>query len=825
MKDIRELLKNGEYILFDGGMGTMLQAAGLQAGEIPESWNLTHPVEIEKVHRAYVEAGSDVVTSNTFGANSRKYGQPVAEVIREAVRIARRSGARFVAQDIGPIGTMLKPLGEMDFDEAYELFREQVCATCDADEDASPDLYIIETMTDLLETKAAVLAVKENTGKPLFATMTFEKTGRTFMGTSAAAAAVTLSALGVDAIGVNCSLGPNELKEVVRTICEYATVPVIVQANAGLPAMVDGKTVYNVTADDYVKAVRELMYPEVQILGGCCGTNPDYIRGIRRMLDETMFIKARFADKRRTVVCSSQRIADYGDRVCVVGERLNPTGKKKISQALRDRDYDLIVAEAIREEECGAEILDVNAGLPDIDEKEVLKALINELQGACPLPLQIDTSDPEALETAVRRYAGKPVINSVNGKAENMEAVLPIAKKYGAAVICLTLDENGIPETADGRIAIAKRIMDRALELGIPRSDLIVDGLVMTVSTNQAQAPVTLETVRRAHTELGLNTCLGVSNISFGLPNREVMNSAFLAAALGSGLNLPIIDPTKERYMQTVLSYRVLNGQDENSAIYIDYSMKHPVTVQAAVSSTAPGSNAGAAGGAEASAAGGAPDTIADIIIAGNRALIADRTRELLGSMSAMEVINGQFIPALDRVGELYEQGRIFLPQLMSSAETAKRGFDVIKESSASGETKKRMQIVLATVRGDIHDIGKNIVKMLLENYGYEVIDLGRDTDPQLIVDTVLNKNIRLVGLSALMTTTVKSMEETVKALRASGADCKIMVGGAVLNEVYAKQVGADYYAKDAAESAKIAAKVENELHRDDAYGENTVKD
>lgn len=825
MKDVREVLREGGCLLFDGGMGTMLQRAGLKGGEVPEHWNSEHPCEVEKIHRAYVEAGSDIVTSNTFGANSRKMGGPVGELIRAAVKTAKASGAKYVAQDIGPIGTMLKPMGELDPDDAYGLFKEQVVATSEgACADETPDLYIIETMTDLLETKAAVLAVKENSDKPVIATMTYEKTGRTFMGVDAAAAVITLCGLGVDAVGVNCSLGPAELKDVVGTICRYATVPVIVQANAGLPSMVDGKTVYNVTPKDYAKAVRDFMQPKIRILGGCCGTDPDHIRELRKIIDEKNRDRQDGDEKglfdiRGTYVCSAQRVADYGERICVVGERLNPTGKKKISQALREKNYDLIVSEALTEEECGAEVLDVNAGLPDIDEKEVLRDLINELQGSCPLPLQIDTSDPEALETAVRRYAGKPIINSVNGKKESMESVLPIAKKYGAAVICLTLDENGIPETADGRIEIARRIMNRATELGIDKSNLIVDGLVMTVSTNQSMAPVTLETVRRAHTELGLNTCLGVSNISFGLPNREVMNAAFLAAAFASGLNLPIIDPTKERYMQTVMAYKVLNGQDESSEAYIDYSMKHPLAPAAGASQTGAGASGTAAGTSSKGVTGtgaaseplGAAQTAADIIISGNRALIADKTRELLGSMSAMDVINKEFIPALDRVGELYESGRIFLPQLMSSAETAKRGFDVIKESSSAGETKKRMQIVLATVKGDIHDIGKNIVRMLLENYGYDVIDLGKDTDPQLIVDTVLNKNIRLVGLSALMTTTVKSMEETIKVLRASCANLRIMVGGAVLNEVYAKKVGADYYAKDAAESARIAAEVEAE--------------
>ncbi len=852
--NFRDTLKSGKYIFFDGGMGTMLQAAGLESGTLPEEWNLTHPEEIIKIHKAYVEAGSDVITANTFGANPAKFGERTPEIIAAAIKLARESGARFVAQDIGPTGKLLKPLGDYEFDDAYELYKAQVLAGVAA----GTDLFIIETMTDLLEMKAAVLAVKENSDLPVIATMSYEKNGRTFLGALASAATVTLCGLGVDAVGVNCSLGPGDLIEVVKEICRYATVPVIMQANAGLPSTVDGHSVYTLKAHDYalnvaqiIKECREEDIDKVQILGGCCGTTPEYIR------EEIASVKSisleysgpafwndspeeRLAAPEsltsHAMVCSAREFIDYDNKTAVVGERLNPTGKKKISAALRAQDYDLLVAEGIKEYECGAEILDVNAGLPDIDEAAVLVNLITELQGSCPLPLQIDTSDTKALEAAVRHYNGKPIINSVNGKEENMKAVLPIAAKYGAALICLTLDEGGIPEKAEDRIAIAEKIMNRAAEYGIPKKNLIIDGLVMTVSTNQKEARETLKTVGLARAKLGLHTCLGVSNISFGLPNREVLSSVFLAEAFTCGLNLPIIDPTKDRYMQTVYSHRVLSMEDENSVGYIEYAQAHPLVTQNAVASGASGNTGAgkghnslisalssngnpASGGTSnanpASSASGANGSdgksVADIIISGNKLAIAEKTKELLETMPALDLINNEFIPALDRVGELYEQGKIFLPQLMSSAETAKKGFDIIKATMPTDGSSKRMKIVLATVKGDIHDIGKNIVKMLLENYGYEVLDLGKDVEPQAIVNAVQADNIRLVGLSALMTTTVHSMEETIAVLHRECPGCKVMVGGAVLTEELAKKIGADYYSKDAAGSAKIAAEVEAE--------------
>ncbi|MCR5324631.1 MAG: homocysteine S-methyltransferase family protein [Lachnospiraceae bacterium] len=853
-RDFRKELQSGRFILFDGGLGTMLQARGLKPGETPEKWNLERPDDLLAVHKEYVEAGADVITTNTFGANSRKYGGPVDEVIAAAVRIAREAEPAYVALDIGPTGTMLRPLGDMEFEDAYKLFKEQV----EAGKKAGADLILIETMTDLSEAKAAVLAAKENCELPVVVSMSYEKNGRTFLGASAACAAITFSGLGVDALGVNCSVGPDDLIDVVDELCRYSSVPVIVQANAGLPSVVDGKTVYSVGPKEYVQAVGKLLKKGhcddnvsccVQLLGGCCGTTPAHIKELDLLtrgftgkslnkdknevnaeypqrLQAASFAEADSSDTMsdKALVCSSSEIIDYDNKTAVVGERINPTGKKKISAALREGDYDLITTEAQREFESGAEILDVNAGLADIDEKAVLKELVYRLEGACTIPLQIDTTDPEALEAAVRGYAGKPIINSVNGKEENMRQILPIAAKYGAALICLTLDEDGIPQKAEDRIKIAEKIIARAAEYGIPKKNIIVDGLVMTVSTNQAEARETLRTVRLAREKLGVHTCLGVSNISFGLPEREVMNSVFLAEAFACGLNLPIIDPTKARYMQAVYSHRVLDCEDTAAERYIGYATEHPAASVVITGNSASGTgNAGAvsvnrealksAGNSDPGISGGKTDenSIADIVISGKKGLIEAKTTERLLSVDPMELINNEFIPALDKVGELYEKGKIFLPQLMNSAETAKKGFEVIKSMSASDAGPKHMSIVLATVKGDIHDIGKNIVRMLLENYGFDVIDLGKDVDPQTIVDTVIEKKIRLVGLSALMTTTVKSMEETIRLLKSSGADCKIMVGGAVMSEVLAKKIGADYYAKDAAASARIAAEVEKE--------------
>lgn len=777
-------MENEGFLLFDGAMGTELQKRGLKAGALPELLNLTAPETVLEVHRSYVQAGADVITANTFGANSKKLGMraSVDEVVGAAVRLARASGARKVALDIGPTGALLEPMGQMSFEEAYGLFRE----TAIAGARAGADIILIETMSDLLEAKAALLAAQECCDLPVFVTMTFGADGRTFLGVSPKIAAVTLSALGADAVGVNCSLGPSETEPFVEEFLRWSRVPVIVQPNAGLPDATGGETVYHVTAEEFAAAMARMLDAGVTIAGGCCGTTPEHIRLLRREM--TLRVPAARRIPRFTAFTSGQRCVVLEDSIGVIGERINPTGKKKVKDALRTGDLSSILNEAISQEEAGADLLDVNAGLPEIDEPAMLERLVRELQAVTPLPLQIDSSDPEAIERACRIYCGKPVINSVNGKPEVLDRILPIAAKYGAAVVGLTLDEDGIPTRAEERVKIAERIIKRAEEYGISREDVLIDCLVMTVSTNQAMARETLRAVSMVTHKLGVKTVLGVSNISFGLPARELVNSTFLAAALASGLTLPILNPMSRRYMEVVDSWRVLSGEDEGSAGFI-----------AAHANAAP---APAATKEENSG------NIRELVLSGRKMLIAEAVRSALREKSPMDVINDLLIPAINAAGDRFERGEFFLPQLMASAETVKLGFDVIRDSAAKGEVVTKGRIVLATVKGDIHDIGKNIVKMLLSNYGYEIIDLGKDVPAELVAETVRRENIKLVGLSALMTTTVRSMAETITLLRSSCPDCKVMVGGAVLNEEYARIVGADFYAKDAQESARIAKQV-----------------
>ena len=801
--DLKAVLEGRRHLLLDGGMGTMLQKAGLKAGDLPELLNFTDPDEIRAVHRAYVEAGSEVVTANTFGANRLKLEgkAAVADVFAAAVRCAREAGARWVAADIGPLGALLRPMGTLTFDEAYDLFAEEARAAVAA----GADLFIIETMTDLLEIKAAVLACRENSDLPVFATMTFEADGRTFLGTSPEIAAVTLDALGADAVGINCSLGPADLRPFAQRMLGVTAKPVLVQANAGLPRVEDGKTVYDIHPEEYAEAVAGMVDDGVGIVGGCCGTDPDYIRLLAGIVRDR-------APEPRTIepaltVTSAQSLVSLpiaGHKIAVIGERINPTGKKRLQQALREGDYDYLVSQGISQQEQGADILDVNVGLPEIDEVAAIQEAVERLSGATLLPLQIDSTNPEALEAAVRRYPGKPIINSVNGKRENMGAVLPIVARYGADVVALTLDEDGIPETAEKRFAIARRIVDEAGRYGIEPSRILVDCLAMTASTNQAQVLEILRAIQLVKGRLGVRCALGVSNVSFGLPQRPLLNSTFLAAAFGAGLDAPIMNPGSGRYMDVVRSYRVLNGEDAGAEAYIAHyaGWEDPYK--------------GARGGAPSPAAGAAApeggeeeaDPIRRIVISGRKGEVAAATREMLSAMGPMELINGHFIPALDEVGDRFDKGEFFLPQLMASAEAARVGFDTIKELMPASEIAEKGSICVATVKGDIHDIGKNIVKMLLDNYGYTVFDLGRDVDPREILKTVRERGIRLVGLSALMTTTVKNMEETIELLHREVPGVKILVGGAVLTPEYAKQIGADYYAKDAAESARIAEEV-----------------
>lgn len=801
---LARVIAGEEYLVFDGAMGTMLQAAGLEAGELPELLCLDSPDEVTEIHRQYVEAGSLAVTTNTFGANARKLGDAssVHKVFEAAVACVRNAGARYVAADIGPTGALLAPLGTMSFDEAYNLFAEQVRAATDA----GADIILIETMADLLEMKAAVLAAKECSNLPVFATMTFGEDGRTFLGTSPRIAALTLSSLGVQALGMNCSLGPDDLRPLVDEMLEVATCPVMVQANAGLPHVEDGKTVFSVDPHSYAKSVAGMVEAGVRIVGGCCGTNPAYIANLADIVRGKRPEKS-FAPPTCGVTSAQEAVVLKGRHVATIGERINPTGKKRLKEALRTGDFDYIINEAIAQTEAGADILDVNAGLPEIDEAAVLVDLMGKIQGVTGLPLQIDSSDPVAVEAAVRVYAGKPIINSVNGKAESLEAVLPIVKHYGCAVVGLTLDENGIPPTAEERFAIAERIVRAAEAAGIPRQDVFIDCLVMAASTNQTEVVEILRAITMVKERLGVRTVLGVSNVSFGLPLREIVNATFLAAAFSAGLDLPILNPLSDRYREIVDTWRVLCGQDASAARYIEgYAdrVMSSTSIQASVSGAVPGQVAAVP------STDGEAGTLRHCVITGRRAQAADIVRAMLTkeSIEPMAVINDHLIPALDEVGDRFEKGTFFLPQLMSSAEAAKAGFDVIKELASSSSVAEKGKVAVATVKGDIHDIGKNIVKMLLENYGYTVYDLGRDVDPQAVLDCVEKHDIKLVGLSALMTTTVRGMEETIALLREKAPDVKVFVGGAVLTPEYAKMVGADYYAKDASEGARICAEV-----------------
>ena len=778
-----------ELIILDGGMGTQLQAAGLPMGQAPELWNLTEPEKVTAVHRRYVEAGSKVLYTNTFGVNRLKtarIGRSVRELVEGGVRCARAAAGTEevrVALDIGPLGQILEPLGTLKFEEAYDIFREIV----EAGRDAGADLIVIETMSDLYEVKAAVLAARENSALPVWVTMTFEANGRTFVGTTVSAMGLTLSGLGVDAMGFNCSLGPKELLPMIRELRRWTDKPLILKPNAGLPDPATGE--YRITPEEFAAELASAPEDGVRMLGGCCGTTPDFIRALSAAMQGER--NPSPPPERRSGVCSASQTAAFGP-VRVIGERINPTGKKRFQQALRENDIDYIVARGIEQQDAGADLLDVNVGLPGIDEPEMMTRVVKALQAVVDLPLQIDSSDPAAIEAGLRAVNGKAIVNSVNGKPEVLRSILPICKKYGAAVVGLCMDENGIPQTWQERVAIAKRILDAALAAGIPKEDVLIDCLTLTVSAQQEQATETLKALRAVREELGLHTVLGVSNISFGLPARENITVSFLTQALYAGLDLPILNPNQTAVMDAVASFRVLSGEDRDSEAYI----RRFAAAESEPKKTTP--------------APGKDMSLADCILRGLKAETAAITRRELESRSEMDVINELLIPALDRVGELYEKQEIFLPQLINAANAACGGFDVIKERIAgSGSASvSKGKIVLATVFGDIHDIGKNIVRVVLENYGYTVIDLGRDVPAETIVETVIRENVKLVGLSALMTTTVKSMADTIAAIRKSGHDCKIMVGGAVLTPDYAAEIGADYYARDAKQSADIARRV-----------------
>lgn len=784
--ELKQLLDKKEFIIMDGAMGTMLQRKGMKPGAVPEELNITCPEWIEEIHSSYIRAGADIVYANTFGANRYKLADSefsAEQLIKAGVGIAKKAAQgkdTLVALDIGPIGQLLEPAGSLTFEEAYDMFREMVIAGSEA------DIIVFETMTDLYELKAAVLAARENSSKPIACTMTFEENGRTFTGCEVSAMAVTIEGLGVDAVGVNCSLGPDRLAEVVGEFARWTTLPIIAKPNAGLP---DPETdLYDMTAEQFAQEMKKLAAMGVKILGGCCGTDPEFISRLSGLLGNEKY--QRPVPEIPAAVCSYGRTVAI-DRPRIIGERINPTGKKVFKAALINKDIDYILSQAIEQTSAGAEILDVNVGLPDIDEKQMMVTAVKAIQSVTDAPLQIDSTLPEVLESALRIYNGKPIVNSVNGEEKSLSTVLPLVKKYGAAVVGLTLDENGIPKTAEERFAIAKRIMERAVSIGIPKRDIFIDCLTLTASAEQKGVMETVNALRRVKTELGLKTVLGVSNISFGLPNRELINSTFLSVALANGLDLPIINPNAAAMTGAVRAYRILAAYDENSIEYISaYGGEKP---------------------AAAADSGVSKDmTVGYALEHGLRSEGAKVTAKLLETTDPMDIVNEMLIPALDKAGEDFEQGRIFLPQLIQTAGAAQACFEVIKKhmTSKGGGQVSKGKIILATVKGDIHDIGKNIVKVLLENYGYQVIDLGRDVDYQRVVDAAIENDVHLVGLSALMTTTLPSMEETIRLLHENNVDCKIMVGGAVLTYDYAMKIGADFYSKDAKESVDIAKKV-----------------
>ncbi len=800
MKQLTQRLGK-EWLFCDGGSGTYLQEHGLAGGELPETWNLSRPDIIEKMNRSYYEAGADIVNTNTFGANVLKFGDKTDEIITAGVNIAKRArhaagrdDDAYVALDIGPTGKLLEPMGDLSFDRAVEIFAQIVRAGAVA----GADLVLIETMSDGYEAKAALLAAKENCTLPVIVTCVYDNNGRLLTGGTVETTVAMLEGLGADAVGVNCGVGPDMMVPIVERLVKCASVPVVVNPNAGLPQVADGKTVFNVGPEEFVHHMSVIARMGVQVCGGCCGTTPDHIRLLSDTVRELPFIPQ--TEKDICIVTSGSRGVVIGDRTVIIGERINPTGKKRFKQALRENDIPYILGEGLKQESQGAHILDVNVGLPEIDEPEMMERVVKALQEVTPLPLQIDTTDVKALERAMRIYNGKPMINSVNGKKEVIEQVMPLVAKYGGVLVSLALDEDGIPDNADDRIRIAKRIYEAAEHYGIPRRDIVIDGLCMTVSSDTSSALATLETVRRVRDELHGHSILGVSNISFGLPARELVNSTFLTMAMQNGLSCAIINPGNEPMMRAYYSTNALLNKDPQCMDFVGrYSEYVAFDKQGSTQTQAAGDKP------QTGAAAGETATVADAVKRGFKAQAEELTRKALKTSPALEIIDRELIPALDEVGVGFEKGRVFLPQLLMSADAAKAAFEVIKTSMAGQEQQIKAKVILATVKGDIHDIGKNIVKVMMENYGYQVIDLGKDVPPEVIVDTAVKEDIKLVGLSALMTTTVVSMEETIKLLREKKPDCKVAVGGAVMTQEYADAIGADFYGKDAMATVRYA--------------------
>ena len=797
--NFREVLGR-QILFFDGGMGTLLQERGLKAGEVPETWNIVHPECIRQIHKEYLMAGSNIISANTFGVNAFKCKnlpytvdelvtagiQLVQEAIQE-VRSSSNGGEKqpmYAALDIGSIGKLLKPLGEISFDEAYKTFQEIIVAG----DRAGADLILIETVSDSYEIKAAVLAAKENSNLPVVVTMIFDESGKLLTGGDVASVTAMLEGLGVDAVGFNCGLGPEQMKNLLPQLTACCSLPVVINANAGLPMVVNGQTVFHVAPEEFAQSVKMLVEMGAGIVGGCCGTTPAHIQRVVELCKD-MEIRP-VTDKNLTVVSSYNHAVYFTRKPLIIGERINPTGKSKFKQALREHDMEYIYKEGLAQEEKGAQILDVNVGLPEIDEPRLMEEAVTGIQAIIDLPLQIDTSDTAAMERGLRYYNGKPMLNSVNGKKESMESVFPIAKKYGAVLVCLCLDESGIPETVEGRLRVAEKLVKTAAEYGIPKKNLVIDALVLTISTGQDNANVTLETMRRIRYEMGLHTVLGVSNISFGLPERSRINTTFFTMAMNNGLSAGIVNPSSEPMMSAYYSFNALIGEDEQCMAYI-----------ANASQTADKPSA-------APAQKNSALTLEEAIIKGLSESAGEATVRLLEqNMDALAIINEKLIPALDVVGKGFEEKKMFLPQLLMSADAAKASFEAIKAtlSKQGKNSESKGKIVIATVKGDIHDIGKNIVKTLLENYGFDMLDLGKDVDPELILKTVQENQVKLVGLSALMTTTVVNMEATIKLLREHHAGCKVMVGGAVLTQEYADMIGADFYSKDAMGSVRYA--------------------
>ena len=791
--NIKELL-NKKRLYIDGGMGTLLQKRGLQPGEKPESWNITHPDDITDIHLSYLKAGSNIITTNTFGANRLKSDNP-EEIISAAIRNAKRAidlyeGNKeecFIAFDVGPLGKMLEPLGDMPFETTVEIFAESIKLGAKH----GADLVIIETMTDSYETKAALLAAKESCDLPVFVTNAYDETGKLLTGASPKAMIALLEGLRADAIGINCSLGPHQMKNIAEEYLKLSSLPVIVSPNAGMPRTENGKTVFDVDAEEFSLVMKEIAEMGADVLGGCCGTTPDYIKATVEKTKELPYSPTE--NKNLTLVSSYTHAVEIGNDPVLIGERINPTGKKRFKEALREGDINYIVNEGIAQEEKGVHILDVNVGLPEIDEDSMLVNSVKELQSVLDLPLQLDTAKKSAMEKAMRIYNGKPMVNSVNGKKEVMDEILPLVKKYGGVVIALTIDESGIPDTAEGRTAIAEKIIKECEKYGIDKKDVIVDPLAMAVSSDDNSAKITLDSVKMIKETLGVKTSLGVSNVSFGLPSRETLNAYFLSLAFMNGLDCAIMNPFSDTMMGSYHTYMALMGKDKSCINYISFFKDFTLTSEKSASSVKTDSTD--------------ENPLVRAIVKGLKEPSYSEAKKALEATEPLSVINEQIVPALDKVGKLFEEKKMYLPQLLMSAEAASRAFDAVKAVMKDSGLKESKKIVLATVKGDIHDIGKNIVKVLLENYGFTVIDLGKDVAPETVLEAAKREKADIVGLSALMTTTTEAMAETVKLINEELPQVKTVVGGAVLTKEFADKIGATFYAKDAMETVRFAQK------------------